>query len=106
MSRFQPSNPSQYGFEMPDLSADQWSQLIDAGAGVVNTVASVLPDKKKKPAKKGGGKKKAPAPAARPHQSSYNPQPPAEKKSNTALYIGGGVAALLAVGGIIWAVRR
>jgi hypothetical protein len=81
MSRFQASNPSQYGAK---LDADQVSSLIDAGAGLVSAVSNVIPSKKK-PANK---------PAKRPAPKQNTSAPPPAQKSNTALWVGGGVATL------------
>jgi hypothetical protein len=55
MSRFQASNPSQYGAK---LDADQVSSLIDAGAGLVSAVSNVIPSKKKPAKKKKASSKK------------------------------------------------
>lgn len=98
MSRFKPSNPSQYGAA---ITSDQMASLIDAGAGLVSAVSAVVPPKKKKA---GGGKK--PAAPATSGARTTNTNPPPEKKSNTALWVGGGVAALALLGVGIWAVRR
>jgi hypothetical protein len=99
MSRFQASNPSQYGVQ---LDAEQVSSLIDAGAGLVSAVSDIIPDKKKSGGKKKGGGTK---PAAKPTRPASNPAP-VEKKSNTALWVAGGVGALVLVGGGIWLARR
>lgn len=105
MGRFQASNGTHYGAQ---LSAEEVSSLISAGAGLVGSVVNAVGANKGKNTRAAPAKKAARAPAVSTGSRSDaaaagNRQP---KKSNTALWIGGGVVALTLLGVTGWALTR
>jgi len=105
MSRFQASNVTHYGAQ---LSAEEVSSLISAGAGLVGSVVNAVGANKGKNTRAAPAKKPAPAPVVSTGSRSAaaaagNRKP---KQSNTALWIGGGAVALVLLGVTGWALTR
>lgn len=101
MGRFQASNGAHYGVE---LSAEDVSSLITAGAGLVSAVSAVAPKGKKKSAPAKKTETAQPTTSSRSAAAAAGNRQP--KKSNTALWIGGGVVALTLLGVTGWALTR